>query len=105
MKGVRLPHHSKLVSVSKHDTLAKLSPSFAVHDVSSAVGGSPSSLTGCTGGGAGSFLTRTLYREPALSCSTITHGQLTAPILMLAYSTLPPLRSVSFMSRSGGSEG
>ena len=47
---MRFPHHSKLVSVSKHATLTKSSPDFAVHPLSLSVGGSPSSLSGWVGG-------------------------------------------------------
>src|SRR5262245_3113915 len=74
MWALRFPHHSKLVSVSKQPTLTKSSPTFLSHELSMAVGGSPSLLIGCVGGGCGSFLTRTLYRALLLSSSTITHG-------------------------------
>src|SRR5438093_640464 len=85
MLALRPPHHSKLVSLSEHPTLTKSSPTFLSHELSMAVGALPSSLIGCGGGGCGSFLTLTLYRALLLSSSTITHGQRTAPILMLAY--------------------
>src|SRR6516165_6209892 len=50
LAGMRFPHHSKLVFVSKHATLVKLpSFSFWVHPLSLSVGGSPSWLIGCVG--------------------------------------------------------
>src|SRR5262245_20624501 len=58
--GWRFSHHGNLVWFSKHFTVLKLPcSSFSVHPLSSAVGGSPSTLIGCCGGGCGSRSTRT----------------------------------------------
>src|SRR5215831_13599552 len=108
MLGMSLVHQPMSVSASKHFTVLKPCSSFSVHPLSSAVGGSPSSLIGCVGGGCGSRFTSTLYSLSLLSWSTITHGQLTAPILMPAYvmRLLTPslTKPVFVMSRSGARE-